>query len=182
MPHAFPLSSESRLERYGDCCRQTCVTATNTQLVTVSREAFQAAAEAAAVESFECARLQELLYKPCPTRSPDDVTEIAHRLRGFKYFTGMDPSQVSQLAAVAGACPCPRYVSIAKSSCCCVMGDMRLSGQCPRHAWAHTNSAWITRTKGHFANESCRRSILDSSTSAALVSLWIVPEVSLRLY
>lgn len=91
--------------------RHTCITQDTSQLATLTRAAFQDSVKAAAVEPFECARLQELLYKPCTTRSPADVAETAHRLRGFKYFSTMDPSHINQLAAVAGACPCPRSAS-----------------------------------------------------------------------
>lgn len=97
--------------------RDTGITGTTSQLATVTRDAFQAAVEAAAAETFESARLQELLYKPCTTRSPADVAETAHRLRSFKYFSTMDPSHINQLAAVAGACPCPRSGPAIRTHC-----------------------------------------------------------------
>lgn len=91
--------------------RQTCVTSDTCQLAVVTKEAFQEAVQAAAHETFESARLQELLYIPPTARMPADVAEAAHRLRRFKYFHSMDPSHVAQLAAAAGVCPCPRFAS-----------------------------------------------------------------------
>lgn len=82
-------------------------------LATLSVESFKSGLEAAQVESFETARLLQLLFKAPYKRTPKDTEEIAVRLSGLACFSS-SKSAVScdKLAAFVEACPCPEYVAV----------------------------------------------------------------------
>jgi hypothetical protein len=79
-------------------------------LATIDRAAFTTASNTAASKSFEAARLPELLIKQPSLRSPDEVCEIARRLRSLAYFAQMPPNRLERLAAFVGLCPCAQYM------------------------------------------------------------------------